>query len=55
MSLSQLGVAAEVITIAFGVLLGTIGVAAALAFGLGARDTAGRIVENWSKEVEQKK
>jgi hypothetical protein len=55
MSLSQLGVAAEVITIAFGVLLGTIGVAAALAFGLGARDTAGRIVENWSKEVEEKK
>jgi hypothetical protein len=55
MSLSQLGVAAEVITIAFGVLLGTIGIAAALAFGLGARDTAGRIVENWSKEVEGKK
>ncbi|MFN2298277.1 MAG: mechanosensitive ion channel [Anaerolineales bacterium] len=55
MSLSQLGVAAEVITIAFGVLLGTIGIAAALAFGLGARDTAGRIVENWSKEVEEKK
>lgn len=55
MSLSQLGVAAEVITIAFGVLLGTIGIAAALAFGLGARDTAGRLVENWSKEVEEKK
>jgi hypothetical protein len=55
MALSQLGVAAEVITIAFGVLLGTIGIAAALAFGLGARDTAGRIVENWSKEVEQTK
>jgi hypothetical protein len=55
MSLSQLGVAADVFTIAFGVFLGTIGVAAALAFGLGARDTAGRIVENWSKEVEEKK
>jgi hypothetical protein len=55
MSLSQLGVASDVITIAFGVLLGTVGVAAALAFGLGARDTAGRIVENWSKEVGEKK
>jgi hypothetical protein len=55
MSLSQLGVASEVITIAFGVLLGTIGVAAALAFGLGARDTAGRIVEKWTQEAEEKK
>lgn len=44
-ALQQLGVADEIITLAFGLTLGAIAVAAALAFGLGARDVAGREAE----------
>jgi hypothetical protein len=54
LGLQQVGVAGEVVNIAFGVLLGAIGVAAALAFGLGSRETASRIVDNWVKKLESK-
>ena len=47
MALRQMGLANEIVTLAFGLLLGAIAVAAALAFGLGARDTAGRAIERW--------
>lgn len=45
-ALRQLGVADEIITLAFGLTLGAIAVAAALAFGLGSRAIAQREVEN---------
>ena len=48
MGLRQMGLAHEIITLAFGLLLGAIAVASALAFGLGARDVAGRTVEDWA-------
>ena len=48
MGLRQMGLANEIITLAFGLLLGAIAVASALAFGLGARDVAGRTVEDWA-------
>jgi len=51
MALQQVGVAGEIVNIAFGVLLGAIGVAAALAFGLGSRETAGRVVEDWMNKL----
>ena len=35
----------------FGILLGAVGVAVALAFGLGARDVAGKQVERWAEEL----
>lgn len=54
MALQQVGVAGQIINIAFGVLLGAIGVAAALAFGLGSRETAGRMVEGWVRKIENK-
>ena len=44
-ALEQLGVAEEIINLAFGLTLGAIAVATALAFGLGARDVAGREAE----------
>ena len=53
MALQQVGVAGEIVNIAFGVLLGAIGVAAALAFGLGARDIAGEQVERWFKKMQK--
>ena len=45
MGLRQTGIADDIINLAFGLLLGAVAVAAALAFGLGARDVAGREVE----------
>jgi hypothetical protein len=44
MALTQMGLANEIITAAFTILLGAAGVAFALAFGLGGRETAGRIL-----------
>lgn len=47
MALQQIGVAGDVVNLAFGIFLGAIGVAAALAFGLGSRETAGKLVDEW--------
>src|SRR5918997_3171422 len=49
MALRQIGVANEIINLAFGLLLGAIAVAAALAFGLGGREVAGRELERWTQ------
>ena len=50
MGLRQMGIANDIVNLAFGLLLGAIAVALALAFGLGARDAAGRQVEGWLKQ-----
>jgi len=47
MGLRELGIADDIVNLAFGVTLGAIGFAAALAFGLGSREVAGREVENF--------
>jgi len=47
MALRQAGLAEDIINLAFGILLGAVGVAAAIAFGLGGRDFAGRQIEAW--------
>ena len=52
-ALRQMGLANEIINIGFGSLLGAIAVAVALAFGLGARDVAGRTVEGWLKSLKE--
>ncbi len=44
MALQQLGVGRQLIAIAFALLLGSVCLAAALAFGLGGREVAGRIL-----------
>lgn len=51
MALRHVGVANEIITSAFTLLLGAIAVAVALAFGLGAREAAGKQVDKWVKSV----
>jgi len=53
LALQQLGIASEIVNLAFGILLGTIGVAAALAFGLGSREIAGRQTEEWLKKMKE--
>lgn len=47
MGLRQMGVADEIINLAFALLLGSVAVAAAIAFGLGGRDVAARQIERW--------
>lgn len=51
MALRQMGIANDIVNLAFGLLLGAIAVAVALAFGLGARDIAAREVENWLQSL----
>jgi hypothetical protein len=51
MALYQVGIAADIVNLAFGLILGAIAIAGALAFGLGARETAGREVEDWVKQL----
>ena len=54
MALRQIGVANEIINLAFGLLLGAVAVAVALAFGLGGRETAARIVEEWRQSMKSR-
>ena len=53
MALGQLGVANEIVNLAFGLLLGAVAVAIALSFGLGSREIAARKVEGWLETVEE--
>lgn len=47
MALRELQIAPEIVNAAFMLTLGALAVAAALAFGLGARDVAGRVAQSW--------
>jgi hypothetical protein len=54
MALQQIGVAPSIVNLAFGLLLGSVAVAAAVAFGLGGRDVAAEQLREWiraSKEL----
>ena len=50
MALRELQIAEEIVTLAFSLTLGAIALAAALAFGLGSRDVAGRVARRWYEE-----
>jgi hypothetical protein len=55
MVLNQLKIAEEIVTITFMVLLGSIGLGMALAFGLGGRQVASRLLEDaYQKGQEQR-
>lgn len=47
MALQQMGIASNIVNLAFGLLFGAIAVAIALAFGLGSRDIAAEQVREW--------
>jgi hypothetical protein len=55
MALRQMGLANEIISLAFGLLLGAIAVAVAIAFGIGGREIAARQLEEWLKAVKAEK
>lgn len=47
-AIRHMGLANEIIELAFGLILGAIAVAAAIAFGIGGRDVAARKLEEWT-------
>lgn len=55
MALQQMGIASDIVNLAFGLLLGAIAVAIALAFGLGTRDIAADQVREWLASFKEKK
>jgi hypothetical protein len=46
-AIRYMGLANEIINLAFGLILGALAVAVALAFGIGGRDIAARKLEEW--------
>lgn len=53
MALQQMGIAPDIVNLAFGLLLGAIAVAIALAFGLGGRDIAAEQIREWLALLKQ--
>ncbi|MGI9262044.1 MAG: mechanosensitive ion channel, partial [Woeseiaceae bacterium] len=47
MGLRAMGIADDIVNLAFGLVLGSIAVAFALSFGLGGREAAGKQMEHW--------
>ncbi len=52
--LSEMGLANEIIQLAFGLLLAALALAVALAFGLGGRDVAAREIDGWLESMRSK-
>ena len=48
--LTFMGLADQIVMMAFGLILGSAAVACAIAFGLGGRDTAARVLDRWTEE-----
>jgi hypothetical protein len=55
MALRQMGLAPEIVNLAFGLVLGGIAVAIALAFGLGGREMATQLLREWRTAMEQRR
>lgn len=53
LALGQMGVATNIVNLAFGLLLGAVAVAIAIAFGLGGRDVAAEELRGWLKELKK--
>jgi hypothetical protein len=51
MGLRAMGLADNIVNLAFGLTLGAVAVAAALAFGFGGRDAAKTVADNWAKKI----
>jgi hypothetical protein len=54
MALQQVGVAEEIVTAAFTLILGAAALAVGLAFGLGNRELAGEITRRWYEQGQQR-
>jgi hypothetical protein len=54
MGLRSMGIADDIVNLAFGLILGSAAVAFALAFGLGGREAAGKEMADWFKKMKEK-
>jgi hypothetical protein len=54
MALQQIGIAPNIVNLAFGLLLGSVAVAIALAFGLGGRDVAAEQLREWLAQFRRR-
>ncbi len=55
MALNRMGFANDIINMAFGLLLGAVAVAIAIAFGVGGREFAARKLQDWETSLKEKK
>ncbi|THU04449.1 hypothetical protein E9531_03395 [Lampropedia puyangensis] len=55
MGLRAMGIADDIINLGFGLVLGAVAVAVALAFGLGGREAAGQLAQRWVDKYLNKK
>lgn len=53
MGLRAMGIADDIVNLAFGLTLGALAVAFALAFGLGGREAAGKLANHWASRVRK--
>ena len=54
MGLRAMGIADDIVNLAFGLVLGSVAVAFALSFGLGGREAAGKQMEFWLSNLRKK-
>ena len=52
MALRQMGLANEIINMAFGLILGAFAVAAAIAFGIGGKEIAAKKLNQWNESIK---
>jgi hypothetical protein len=55
MALQQMGIANEIINLAFGLLLGAVAVSIAISFGIGGREIAARKLSEWNSSITDNK
>lgn len=53
MGLRAMGIADDIVNLAFGLTLGAVAVAVALSFGLGGREAAGKLMEHWLAKLRK--
>ena len=53
MGLRAMGIADDIVNLAFGLTLGAIAVAVALSFGLGGREAAGKLMDHWLSKLRK--
>lgn len=52
MALRQMGIAADIVNLAFGLIFGAIAIAVAIAFGLGGRDVVAQQLQEWRAQMK---
>lgn len=53
LALRQMGIAEDIVNLAFGLMLGAVAVAAAIAFGIGGRNVAADLLERWRGQLRE--